>query len=250
EESEKRLAELQEKLVEAEKLLRGSQAGLGARMDDVETQVAELRGAAEQAEYVASATNLALQELRGDVDNRVATLEGKLNEATSIPEGKSELWEEAERQLKKKEFKQARRLFRTYVSRYPGDARLAEAMFKVGLTFYGERDYKSALGEFYRIIQELPDSPVIPDALYYSGLGFAKLGQCKNAIAYFNAVMAPKSNASEQHRKQAQSQIALLEKDKGELCFDKEDASAGAAGKQAVDKATTTTTATPRKGRS
>lgn len=245
--AEKTLADLKEKLAEAEKLLRGSQAGLGARMDDVEIQVMELRGAAENAEYVASATNLALQELRGDVDARVSSLETKLNEATSIPEGKADLWAEAERLLKKREYKQSRRLFRTYVSRYSDDPKLAEAMFKVGLTFYGERDYKSALGEFYRIIQEQPDSPVVPDALYYSGLGFAKLGQCKNAIAYFGAVLQEQSNASEQHRKQAESQIAILDKDSGDICYDKEDAGAGAAGKQATDKATTTTTAAPKK---
>lgn len=243
EEAEKRLLELQAKLDEAEKLLRGSQAGLGARMDDVETRVAELRGAAEQAEFVSSAANTAMQELRGDVDQRVAKLEEKLNEATNIPESKDELWNESERQLKGKNYKQARRLFRTYVSRYPGDARLAEAMFKVGLTFYGERDYKSALGEFYRIIQEQPESPTIPDALYYSGLSFAKLQQCKNAIAYFEAVQKPSTNASDGHKKQAQSQIDILKKDTGEMCLDAQDQNAGAAGKQAVDKAASTTAA-------
>ncbi|HFE44241.1 MAG TPA: outer membrane protein assembly factor BamD [Nannocystis exedens] len=235
--AEATLAELKEKLAEAEKLLRGSQAGLGVRMDDVELQFMELRGAADNAEYVASATNLALQELRGDVDSRLSTLETKLNEATSIPESKGELWNEGERMLKKRAYKQARRLFRTYVSRYPGDPRLAEAMFKVGLTYYGERDYKSALGEYYRIIQEMPDSPVVADALYYSGLGFAKLGQCKNAIAYFNAVLQPQGNATDRHKTQAQGQIAILEKDSGEICYDKGDSGAGAAGKQAIDKA-------------
>jgi len=238
ENAEKTLAELKEKLAEAEKLLRGSQAGIGVRMDDVELQFMELRGAADNAEYVASATNLALQELRGDVDGRLSALETKLDEATSIPENKDELWGEAERLLKKREYKQARRLFRTYVSRYPGDEKLAQAMFKVGLTFYGERDYKSALGEYYRIIQEQPDSPIVADALYYSGLGFAKLGQCKNAITYFKALQQPKSNATEQHKTQAQGQIAILEKDSGDICYDKGDSGAGAAGKQAIDKAT------------
>jgi len=239
--AEQTLADLKEKLAEAEKLLRGSQAGIGVRMDDVELQFMELRGAADNAEYVSSATNLALQELRGDVDGRLSTLETKLNEATSIPESKVELWDEAERLLKKREYKQSRRLFRTFVSRYPGDEKLAMAMFKVGLTFYGERDYKSALGEYYRIIQEMPDSPVVADALYYSGLGFAKLGQCKNAIAYFNAVLQPKGNATEQHKTQAQGQIAILEKDSGDICYDLEDSGAGAAGKQSIEKSAPTT---------
>lgn len=239
--AEARLAELQVKLAEAERLLRGSQAGLGARMDDVEQQLAELRGAAENAEFVSSAAGQSLQELRTDVDQRLGKLEEKLNEATSIPEDKNELWSEADRQLTKaKNYKQSRRLYRTYVSRYPGDARQAEAKFKVGQTFYNERDYKSALGEFYRLIQEEPESAILPDALYYSGLGFAKLGQCQNAIQYFNAVTRLKDKASEQHLKAAKGQIELLQRDKGEICLDTQDSSAGAAGKQAVDKAATT----------
>lgn len=235
-EADKKLAELQAKLDEAERLLRGSQAGIGLRMETVEQETQQLRGQAENAELVASATQQALQELRGDVDERLKKLEEKLNEATNIPEGKEELWSEAERQLQRKNFKLARQLFRTYASRYPGDARLAETEFKIGLTFYSERDYKSALGSFYRVIQEHSEAPVVHDALYYSGLGFAKLGQCKNAIAYFEALGRPKSSAPAQYQKAAKDQIALLQKDTGELCFDREDAGAGAAAKKGVQE--------------
>ena len=231
-EADKKLAELQSKLDQAESLLRGSQAGIGVRMEVVEKEVQELRGSTENAELVASATQQGMQELRGDVDERLKKLEEKLNEATNIPEGKDELWNEADRQLQRKNFKLSRQLFRTYISRYPGDVRLPDAEFKVGLTFYSERDYKSALGNFYRVIQTHGDSPIVHDALYYSGLGFAKLGQCKNAIAYFEALIRPKSPAPEQYQKAAKEQIALLSKDNGELCFDREDAGAGAAAKQ------------------
>jgi TolA-binding protein len=46
----------------------------------------------------------------------------------------------------------ARRLYRTYHSRYPNDPKLPEIRFKIGLTYFGKRDYKSALGEFYPVI--------------------------------------------------------------------------------------------------
>jgi TolA-binding protein len=244
-EADRKLAELQGKLDQAETLLRGSQAGIGARMDTVESEVAELRGAAENAELVSSSSQQAQQELRAEVDTRLRTLEEKLNEATNIPEGKDELWAEAERQLQRKNYKLSRQLWRTVISRYPGDPKLPEANFKVGLTFFSERDYKSALGQFYRIIQDYADDPIVSDALYYSGLGFAKLGQCKNAIAYFEALLRPKSGASAQYQKAAKDQIDILKKDNGDLCFDREDANAGAAAKHGVqesDKAPTVTT--------
>jgi TolA-binding protein len=245
-EADRKLAELQAKLDQAEKLLRGSQAGIGVRMDTVEQDTAQLRGQAENAELVASASQQALAELRGDIDQRLRSLEEKLNEATNIPEGKDELWTEADRQLSKKNYKLSRQLWRTFISRYPGDAKLPEANFKVGLTFYSERDWKSALGVFYNIIQQYSEDPIVSDALYYSGLGFAKLGQCKNAIAYFEAILRPKSPASPQYQKAAREQIETLRREADDLCYDREDANAGAAAKRGVQETQAPKTAEPK----
>jgi TolA-binding protein len=213
--------ELEAKLKEAEVLLRRNQADLGLRVENLELEVNELRGAAENADYMATAVKQELLELRGDVDGRLRTLEEKLNEATSIPESKPELLAEAEKLMGKRNYQQARRLYRTYESRYPGDAQLADVKFKIGLSYFSERDYKSSLGEFYRIIQDYPQAAVLPDALYYSGLAFAKLGQCQNAIAYFEALREKKTKAPQQYKDKASEQISILQKDKGEICMDK-----------------------------
>jgi TolA-binding protein len=214
-------AQLEAKLKEAEDLLRRNQADLGLRVENLELEVQGLRGAAENADYMATAVKQELLELRADLDSRLTALEEKLNEATSIPESKPELLAEAEKLMGKRNYKQARRLYRTYESRYPGDAQLADVKFKIDLSYFSERDYKSSLGEFYRIIQDSPTSPVVPDALYYSGLAFAKLGQCANAIAYFEALREKKTKAPQQYKDKAAEQIAILQKDKGELCMDK-----------------------------
>lgn len=213
--------QLEAKLEEAEELLRRNQADLGLRVENLELEVNELRGAAENADYMATAVKQELLELRGDLDSRLTALEEKLNEATSIPESKPEILAEAEKLMGKRNYKQARRLYRTYESRYPGDAQLPDVKFKIGLTYFSERDYKASLGEFYRIIQDYPQSPILPDALYYSGLAFAKLGQCANAIAYFEALREKKTKAPAQYKEKAAEQIAILQKDKGELCMDK-----------------------------
>ena len=233
-EADARLAELNAKLDEAERLLRGSQAGIGARMDTVEEEVRELRGQTDQASYVSAATVKEARELRSEVDARLAALEQKVNEATNIPEDKGQLLAEADRLAKQRSFVNARRLYRTYLARYAGDPKLPEVKFKIGQTFFNERDYKSSLGEFYKIIQEHRDSPVIADALYYSGLAFAKLGQCQNALPYFEAILKPTANAPAQYVKAAKGQIEILQKDSGDICLDKDDATAGAAGEKGV----------------
>lgn len=213
--------EVDDKLQEVEDLLRRNQADLGLRVENLELEVQELRGAAENADYMATAVKQELVELRADLDQRISSLEEKLNEATNIPESKKELLAEAERLMGKRKYKQARRLYRTYESRYPGDAQMPDVRFKIGLSYFSERDYKSSLGEFYRIIQDSPNSEIVPDALYYSGLAFAKLGQCVNAIAYFQALRQKKTKAPKQYKDKAAEQIGILEKDKGELCVDK-----------------------------
>lgn len=220
ERADKLANELESKLAEVEEVLRRNQADIGLRVNNLEVDVQELRGAAESADYMASAAKQELVEMRGEFDNRLHTLEEKLNEATNIPESAPELWTEAEKQFKARKYKLSRRLWRTYESRYPSDKKMAEVRFNIGLTFFSEREYKSALGEFYRIIQENAKSSVIPDALYYSGLAFAKLGQCKNAIAYFDVLRARKTKAPAHYKTKAKDQIAILKADKGDLCTD------------------------------
>ena len=215
--------QLEAKLKEVEELLRRNQADLGLRVDNLEVEVQELRGQAENADYVASATRQELTEARADIEQRLQALEAKLDEATSIPENKTELLAEAEKQFAAKKNKQARKLWRTYESRYPGDPKMAEVRFKIGLTYFSERDYKAALGEFYQIVQDTPDAEVIPDALYYSGLSFAKLGQCQNAIAYFDVLTEKKTKAPKQYKDKAAEQIKILKADKGEICVDNKD---------------------------
>lgn len=212
---------LEGKLKEAEALLRRNQADLGMRVEELELQMTQLDGAVESAEYVASASTQEIGEVRKDLDKRIGALEQKLNEATSIPESKDGLWTEAERQQKRKNYEQARRLWRTYAARYPEDKKMAEVRFNIGLTYFSERDHKAALGEFYRVIQETPDAAIVPDCLYYSGLAFAKIGQCENAIAYFGALQKQGTKAPERYKSAAAKQIEILKKDERKMCADK-----------------------------
>jgi TolA-binding protein len=216
--ADEQMTTIEERLQEAEKFLRSDQASLGVRVNNLESELSDVRGVAEDTHNELSAVQSSLSEARQDFEQRINNLEAKLNEATNIPEGKQALLGDAETALKRKDYKGARRLFRIFLSRYPEDPTGAEVRFKIGLTFYSERDYRSALGEFYWIVQNAPEAAVIHDALYYSGLAFAKLGQCDKAIMYFGALNKKGSGAPERYQERAKQQIETLTKDAGKLC--------------------------------
>ena len=219
--AQEQMAQVEEQLDAAEKILRNNQATIGVRVDNLEFDLAEVRGIAEDSQNEIAALGQNVADSRTEIDERLTKVEGFVNAESDIPEGKPDLLREAERALKAKEYTRARRLFRTYLSRYPGDPKEPEVRFQIGQTLFSDRDYRSALGEFYWLVQNAPDSPVIHDAVYYSGLAFAKLGQCDKSIAYFQAITKDGSGAPENYVKQAKKQIETLEKDDGKICADK-----------------------------
>lgn len=215
------MARVEEQLKKAEELLHTNQASLGVRVEGLEYDLTLVRGQAEDSLNEIAALTQNVAESRADIDNRLGKVETAINADADIPEGKTDLLKDAERTLEKKDYPRARRLFRTYLSRYPSDPKEAEVRFKIGLTLFSERDYRSALGEFYWLVQNAPESEVIHDAVYYSGLAFAKLGQCEKSLAYFQAVLKEDSGAPERYKTQAKKQVETLEKDEGKICTDK-----------------------------
>ena len=214
------LAKAQEQSEQLDRVLRSRAANLGATVDNMELDVAELRGQTEDARNDIAALSSSTSELREELDQRVADLEQRLNRATQIPEGKTALRREADRLLANNDNRQARMFYRTYLSRYPGDTREPVIRFHIGLTLYNEREFRSALSEFYWIVQKASGDAVIYDALYYSGLAFAKLGQCDKSSAYFKA-LSDEEKAPSKYRSAAANQLEIFAKDDGTICTDR-----------------------------
>lgn len=219
-EAESQLAKLKENAEKVEKVLRSSQAGMGVRVENLEMTLAELRGAAEDARMEADSSKRSIEELRGDLDTRLNTLEGKLNSATDIPESRSQLLKAAKLAFDSRDFARSRRLYRTFVSRYPEDKSGPEVRYQIGLTLYEENDYRAAAGEFNWIRKNAAKSAVIHDAVYYIGMSFAKQGECGNAVKYFEYLASRRSGAPRQYRDQAKKQIEYLRGSGASLCTD------------------------------
>jgi len=213
------MAKVEAQLERAAEVLGENQATMGVRVEDLEFDLGQIRGIAEDRLNALAALGQNVSEMRGELQERLDKLETATNAAAAIPEGKQALFRSAAAAESSHQNKQARKLYRIYLSRYPNDAKEAEVRFKIGLTLYQDSDDRSALGEFHWIISNRPQAKVIPDALYYSGLAWYRLHNCANAAAYFDAVLA-EAKSSDRYKKAAVKQKATIKSDPKKICVE------------------------------
>jgi outer membrane protein assembly factor BamD len=66
---------------------------------------------------------------------------------------------------------------------------LAEYEFYVGSFYYKKGSYNAAIGRFKGMIQSYPDTSKVPEALYYTGLSYEKLGQREEAVHHLTVLI-------------------------------------------------------------
>jgi len=115
--------------------------------------------------------------------------------APTMPEDKESLWKEAQRRLSEGQRDDARRFLRSFVQRFPEDARAAQALLQVGLSFTQELKHSNAVAEFSTLIQRFPRSPEVPEAMWQLAESFVVLKFCGDAKAMYQdlAKRYPKS---------------------------------------------------------
>jgi TolA-binding protein len=75
---------------------------------------------------------------------------------------------------------------RAFITRYPGDARAAEARLRLGDAYVAQQHYAQAVLEYQTLLRQFPGSPLIPTALYQLGqarLASGDQGGCQDLRA-------------------------------------------------------------------
>jgi hypothetical protein len=83
---------------------------------------------------------------------------------------------------------EGRAAFSRFLEAHPGHARVAEARFWLGYSYYLEGSFYEALIEWYDVVYEHPEDDFVAYALYYSGLAYTSRGQCDLAVQCFELV--------------------------------------------------------------
>jgi len=100
------------------------------------------------------------------------------------------------------DFAQSRDLFNQFIQQYPAHDLSVNAAYWIGETYYGDKQYESAILQFQDVIQKFPEHQKIPAALMKQGLAFYALGDTSNAQVILNKVIADYPDSPEAQKAQ------------------------------------------------
>jgi TolA-binding protein len=175
-------------LDEATALLTRNSADLGAKAARSEADIAALTGRIEELNH-----NLD-QQLRqsGDDRLRIETRLGALEQtqtkiadkvALTMPDDKEQLWSQAASRLAAGQRDEARRFYRSFISRFPQEPRASQAYLALGQSYTQESKYPNAAAEFQKVLDNYASSPEVPEAMWQLALTFTQLKFCTDARA-------------------------------------------------------------------
>ena len=207
-----KIAEVQRKIDELNATAHRSGADLAVTQDQLKEENTRLLGGLEEQLHRLEQLEKALAQTRSEVDGRFAALRGsgaldewdakKKLEGLKRPADKAEFLALAQEQEGKGEKAVARELYEEFVKKWPSDPRAADAHFRLGELWFGEKRWRDAVLEYGKVAQDFPRSDKAPDALLRTGESMLALDLKDDAMKLFEGVVSryPKSSAAQRAR--------------------------------------------------
>jgi tol-pal system protein YbgF len=209
-------AELQARLDRLEAVQQSSAAyGLLKEVEALKAEVSRLRGQNEMLEHKLESLSKRQSDLYLDLDRRVEDLRKQAKEAAQAqaapvtsaaagaaakgdPLAESKAYEEALDQFKTGNYDKAIAGFADFLKAYPNSTLAANAQYWTGYSHYARKDYKNALEQQTRLVNDYPQSPKVPDALLNIANCQMELNDTVSARKNFQEIVAkyPGTNAA------------------------------------------------------
>ena len=219
-----KIAEVQKKLDELNATAHRTGADLAVNQDRLVEEVRRLSGTLEELSHRLDLVDQALAQQKSDTDARFAALKGagaldefearRKVEQLKLPTDKGEFFALAQAQEGKGERAVARALYEDFVKRWPSDPRAADANFRLGELWYGDRRYREAILAYGKVAQDFPRSDKAPDALLRTGESMLALDLRDDARGLFEEVVNryPRSTAAQRAKARLQDLSASKKK--------------------------------------
>jgi tol-pal system protein YbgF len=187
-EANEQVSKLKQILEEATKLVTRNSADFGLQVQRLQQDLAALTGRVDEIGHNLDAALKENQAWRAQADVKLESLSpGKTTgttTTTATPPDKESLFTQARDKLAAGDHEEARRLLRQFLTQYPQDPRAAQAQLLHGESYFQQKKYAAAIGEFQKVIDSYPRSPSVEEALYKIGTSFLELRYCTDARTF------------------------------------------------------------------
>ena len=179
------------KLLEEARRLTSSLADSSQRTERLTTDVIILHGKLVDVQRAVDALQKQFTDYRASTDSRVDQLGSTVStiKTPPLPETPDGLLSEGQKRLEAKQYPEARRMFESFLSRFPSEARAAKAQAGLGEVFFQEARYANAIIAFKKVVDNYPKSDEIEHAMYKAGMAFTMLKKCAEAKIYFQELL-------------------------------------------------------------
>jgi tol-pal system protein YbgF len=191
-------------IAQAQETLQKNDAETGVDLQEMRRELDRLRGESEELDFRLLKMEQDLNIFKEDVDLR---LQGAVA-STNLPENATDLFKLGEQKLAEGDFRAARKIFETFISRHSDDTRVADAIYYSGESYFLQKQYVTSIYEYQKIIQNHARSKRFPDAALRIGQAFKALGKCEQAKPFFEAVVT-------EYKRSEAAKDAQAELDKG-----------------------------------
>lgn len=178
--AKEQVQKLREVMEQATRLLERNSADAGLQISRTQTDLAALQGRVDELSHQIEEIRRQLSQARA-ADGRPI--------GAALPTDAEGLWNEGSRLLQSDRFDDARRYLRAFVESFPGDKRAAQAQLMLGESYYRQDKFAAAIGEYQKVIDRHPRSPLLEDAMYRIGLSFFELKYCSDARTFLSEVL-------------------------------------------------------------
>ena len=188
------IADLKKRVVAIEAIVQGG--GLADMQNQIEAlkqEVANLKGDLEVAQHHLEATQTRQKDLYTDTDTRLRRIEsgpapaptpanGASGAVAPAPEEKDvKALADANILSQSAKHKDAFAAFDSFLKEYPTSKLAPEALYGMGYSQFGLKNYKSAIATQQKVIDLHPESAKVPEAMFNMANSQIQLGQVNNA---------------------------------------------------------------------
>jgi len=189
--------------------LARQQADQQARIDGLRVEFQSIVGRLDDAATDRNQIHEDLSLVKDDVDLRLADLADRISTLSPPPppppqpepekkQSPEDFYKEGLALIREKgDFTAGREILLKFLKRFPKNELEANALYWIGESYYGEKKYESAIGQFQDIIDRFPKHPKAAAALLKQALAFQAMGNNSSAQTLFQRVVDVYPDAEE-----------------------------------------------------